>query len=90
MAKAKNSEIFWDKFKRLASKGENEILIYVFFEINKRNLILIWIKDFIYKSKAKFLLPTNVDTTMSCTGVKWRFRVKNNRVVHASWENEED
>ena len=35
-------------------------------------------------------MPTNADTTMVWTNVKHRFRVKDNRVIRASWEDNKD
>ncbi len=37
-----------------------------------------------------FLLPMNVDSTMGSTGVKKRFRVKDNAIIHVSWKDDED
>lgn len=41
LVRTKMLEISWNKFKKLDFKGENEILIYIYFEIKELNLILI-------------------------------------------------
>ena len=37
-----------------------------------------------------FLLPTNIDIAMGWIGMKRRFRVEDDRIICASWEDGED
>lgn len=43
-----------------------------------------------YESETGFLLVTNVDTNMSWASLKHRFRIEDNGVVRASWDDDKD
>ncbi len=62
------------------------------YALKQENLVgcWLWIQNFICESETGFALSTNADTNIIWIGVKRRFRLEDNGVIRASWEDDED
>ena len=45
-------------------------------------------EEFVYESTSGFPLKAKMDISLGCTAIKRRFRVEDNGVLHASWQDD--